>query len=78
MMRGYEDWFVGTVAVLLGVFLIASAAVDWNWYYSLRSARLLQRMLGRTGARLFHALLGLSLVVLGIAIALGHRLRLFG
>ncbi len=78
MIRGYEDLFVGTVAILLGVFLCTCATVNWQWYYSLRTARLLQRAVGRTGARVVHCLLGLGLIALGIAIAFGYRLALFG
>jgi hypothetical protein len=39
---------------------------------------MLQRLLGRTGTRLFHALLGCGLIALGIAIAGGYRWPLIG
>ena len=74
MMQGYEDLFVGTVSCALGVFFITTAATNWAWYYSLRSARFLEKRLGRTGARLVHALLGMALIALGVTIALGIRL----
>jgi small neutral amino acid transporter SnatA (MarC family) len=73
MIHGHEDAFVGTVAVALGLFLLTCAVTNWPWYYSFRSAQWLRRWLGRRGARVFHALLGLGLIALGIAIARGFR-----
>ncbi len=78
MIRGHEDWFVAAVAVAVGVFLFVCAITNWSWYYSLRTAQLLERGLGRPRARVFHALLGIGLVALGIAIGFGFRLPLFG
>ncbi len=74
MMRGYEDWFVGAVTIGLGVFLVTVAAANWQWYYSLTTARLLKRWFGARGARWFHALLGILLVTLGVAVARGFQL----
>lgn len=73
MIHGHEDLFVGTASVILGCFLIFSAITDWDWYYSPRTARWLQRWLGRRGARCVHTLLGIALVALGVAIMLGYR-----
>ncbi len=78
MIRSHEDLFVGGVAVAAGLFLLACAGANWHWYYSGRTAQLLQRALGRTGTRIFHALLGLCLMALGIALAQGHRWLPFG
>ncbi len=71
MIRGYEEVFVGIVAVALGSVVVAAAVSNWEWYFSLRSAQFLQRRLGRTGTRAFYALLGTGLIALGIAIAQG-------
>ncbi len=78
MISGYEDLFVGIVAISIGLFLICSAVVNWNWFYSLRTARWLQQLFGKNGARLVHVLLGLILIALGTAIALGYRWTLVG
>ena len=78
MIRGHEDLFVGFVAVAVGLFLVGCAVANWQWYYSLWSAQWLQRLFGRWGARCFHTLLGLGLIALGIAIALGYRWPLVG
>ncbi len=71
MIHGYEDQFVGIVAVSLGLFILGASVLNWNWYYSLGSARFLERRLGRNGARLFHAFLAVGLITLGIAVAQG-------
>jgi small neutral amino acid transporter SnatA (MarC family) len=73
MMQGHEDQFVALVSVLLGLFFIICGTANWQWYYTLRSAQWLQQWLGRGGARTFHVLLGVSLIALGAAIALGYR-----
>ena len=77
MIRGYEDLFVGTVAVVLGALLVTAASVNWAWYYSLRSARFLESKLTRTGARIVHGLLGLALIAVGLAVAAGFRWQLW-
>jgi small neutral amino acid transporter SnatA (MarC family) len=77
MIHGHEDLFVGLVAVTLGVGLLTAAAINWSWYYSLRSARWLESHLTRTGARVCHGLLGLGLVALGVLIAVGWRWQLW-
>jgi small neutral amino acid transporter SnatA (MarC family) len=71
MMGAPADVFVGSVAVGLGLFFLLVALFNWEWYFSVRSARLVGRLLGRTGARIFYMLLGAGLVTLGIAIACG-------
>jgi len=77
MIRGYEDLFVGVVAIALGSMLVTAATVNWSWYYSLRSARFLESKLTRTGARIVHGLLGLALIAVGLAVAAGFRWQLW-
>ena len=74
MIRGYEDQFVGAVAVGLGLFLLGASAFNWNWYYSLPSARFVTRRVGRAAARLLHAVLAIGLIALGVAVAQGFQL----
>jgi len=78
MIHGYEDLFVGTVSVAIGVLLITCALANWQWCYSLGTARWLQRYLGRGRTRLLHGVLGLGLLALGVAIASGYRWQLIG
>lgn len=78
MIHSHEDLFVGAASIILGLFLIGCAVTGWDWYYALGTARWIQQRLGRRGARLVHALVGLGLVVLGVAIVLGYRWALAG
>lgn len=47
-----------------GVFVIAAAALDWDWFFTNWRARFFVNLLGRDGARLFYALLGALLFFL--------------
>jgi hypothetical protein len=66
-----QEIFVGAVSIVLGGVCIAAAIFNWPWTYEFQKARWIQRLCGRTGARIFFALLGVGLIVLGCAIALG-------
>jgi len=66
---------VPTWAIILfifsGFFSLAGAILDWEWFMTNYRAAIFVRLLGRGGARLFYALLGLALVVLGFGGAIG-------
>lgn len=57
--------------VFAGLFSIAGAILDWEWFMTSRRAAMFVRLLGRTGARIFYTLLGLFLVGVGAAGGLG-------
>ena len=65
------DLFVGAVAMILGGVCLAAAVFNWPWYFELHKSRWIERLCGRVGARIFFALIGIGLIVLGGAIALG-------
>ena len=54
----------------VGLFSIAGAAFDWEWFMTNRRARPIVAMFGRTGARGFYALLGLAFLGGGVFVAL--------
>ena len=58
---------VGLILVAAGVFSICGAVFDWEWFINSRKAQLWVTLLGRTGARIFYAVLGAILCVVGIA-----------
>ena len=66
-----QDAVVGLVAVAAGLFLVVVGVVDIQWYFQSRKTRWLDERLGRLPARLIVALLGILLVLLGIAIMSG-------
>jgi hypothetical protein len=69
------DLFVGAVSVLVGLFLAGGAALDAHWLMALAKSRLLAEVIGKTGARVLIALVGLGMIALGIAIARGWRIQ---
>jgi Immunity protein 17 len=52
--------------ILSGLFSLASSYFNWDWYYNNHRARLIVAIFGRTGARIFYAILGLGLLVFGV------------
>lgn len=66
-----QDLFVGGVAVALGAGAMLAAIANWELPYRLRTAQRIERAYGRGRARLFYAGLGIVLLLLGAAIALG-------
>lgn len=51
-------------AFACGIFVIAAAALDWDWFFNNWRARFFVKLFGRDGARMFYALLGVFLFVL--------------
>lgn len=64
-----EAQLTGILIALAGLFSLAGAYFNWDWYMNNSRARLLVRFIGRRGARVFYAALGLALVVAGIMTA---------
>ena len=54
-------------ACLVGLFVIAAAAGNWNWYFEHPKARFFVNRFGRQGARLFYLSMGCVLILLGWA-----------
>ena len=63
--------WVTALAILGGLFSFAGALFNWEWFMTNYKAAVFVRLLGRGGARLFYAFLGLSLAALGFAGAFG-------
>jgi len=57
--------------ILAGLFSFAGAVFDWDWFMTHYRARPFVRLLGRNGARILYALLGVLLAALGLAGAFG-------
>ncbi|MEM7479022.1 MAG: immunity 17 family protein [Planctomycetota bacterium] len=69
-----KDWQMNPIGILLfaaGLFSIAGAAFDWDFFINSRKARLIVALCGRIGARIFYGILGLVIAVAGASIAFG-------
>ena len=62
---------VGLLIVAVGLFSVGSGIFNWEWAMTNRQARLLSRMITRTGARAFYVVLGVGLVVVGTLMTIG-------
>jgi len=67
----WSDAFVGAVSVAIGLWALGSSVFNWESSYRLSKARWFEKRYGRGGARMFYAVLGILMLVLGIAIAAG-------
>jgi hypothetical protein len=65
-----REWLVAGVAALLGVIVIWAAIGNRPFAFKLWLPRLLDRRFGRNAARLLLSLLGATLVLLGVYLAL--------
>lgn len=70
-----QDWFIGGIAILLGLLFVVAGSGNVEWYFQLRKINRLEERLGRRGARFTTIVLGLGLILLGGAIALGATPR---
>lgn len=46
----------------IGVYCLAGAIFNWNWFYRFSRSRFIDRLAGRTAARIFYALLGAAAI----------------
>ena len=74
-MTAFHDFFVGTVAIVVGCLLILGAAVASPTLMALAKARWLSESLGKTAARWVIAAIGCFSVVIGVLIASGWRIH---
>ena len=55
-----------------GLFSIAGAVFNWDWFMDYnRKSRLIVSLFGRTGGRIFYALIGVTITVFGSLFAVG-------
>jgi hypothetical protein len=52
--------------VLAGIFTMCGGLFNWNWFVLSRRARLIVRILGRGGARIFYVVVGVVFLVVGL------------
>ena len=61
----------GLFLAAAGLFSIAGAVMNWNWFMLNRRARLFVTLFGRGGARVAYVIIGLVLIGMGVLVALG-------
>lgn len=63
--------YTGLFFLGAGIFVFVAAAIDWDWFFEHRKAQPFVSLFGRTGARVFYALLGIGISVYGAGLLLG-------
>lgn len=58
--------FFHYVFTFFGLLMIYAAVTNWQWYFNQRKAKMVEKLLGRVGARIFYGLLGFFFTWLGI------------
>lgn len=53
-------------ACAAGIFTIAAAIFDWDWFFKNNKAKFFVDALGRNGARVFYGVLGGVILFLGL------------
>ncbi|MDL2277366.1 immunity 17 family protein [Parabacteroides sp. OttesenSCG-928-G07] len=61
------EYFILSIFIFLGLFSLVAALFNFEWYFKTNNAMTIINWLGRTGARVFYGLLGLALIICGIA-----------
>jgi hypothetical protein len=61
----------GWLLVAIGVFAVSGAVFQWDFFMNHPKARFFVRLIGLRGTRIFYALLGTALAVMGVLIVLG-------
>lgn len=67
----HEQLFVGGISIALGVLAIAAGASNLDVCFQLKKIQWIESRGGRGLARVTYAMLGVTLIGLGIAIAMG-------
>lgn len=63
-----KGYFTSFIFILPGIIALLAALFNWSWFFSSRSASYFVETLGRSGARLFYALLGVLFIVAAVMI----------
>ncbi len=58
------------IVILIGVFSLAGAVFDWDWFISGRKVRFFVDIFGRKVTRIIYGLLGLILIGWGVFLTL--------
>lgn len=74
-MLGYADWIVGGASILVGLATCYCVATSFAPFYELPKVRWLTSILGKTATIALLVVLGIALVILGIAITQGWKVN---
>lgn len=70
-LNSWEMLGVGSLMILGGAFSIGVGVFAWSWSLNLPEAQRIVERFGRAGARVYYALLGAALLVVGVLMVTG-------
>ena len=59
---------IGLFVIAIGAFVLTAVFKDWDWFLLNRRARLFVSLFGRSGARVFYAILGAVFLLGGVVL----------
>lgn len=65
-MDNSENIVLFIICVAGGLFSIAGSFFNWDFFFNSRKARTFVQLIGRNGARIFYAILGIFIIFCGI------------
>ncbi|MCC7012787.1 MAG: immunity 17 family protein [Planctomycetes bacterium] len=65
-----EEIWLALIVIAVGAFSLLCAIKDWDWFILSAKAKLVVLLLGRKGARIFYAVLGIVLIAMGVIVLL--------
>ena len=69
-----SDTSAFVLIAFVGLFPILAAVFDWDFFFNNYKARPVVKVLGRSGARIFYAVLGTVIIVISfVAVAAGYK-----
>ena len=71
----YTDWFMGGVALVIGVVALAHGILPREQPFTLPKLRWFEQTYGRGATRILLTVVGVALIMLGVAIALGWKMH---
>lgn len=61
-----EKYLIIAFLAMGGLFCVLASIYNWDFFFNNRRARFFVSLIGRKGARIFYAILGLVLIVISI------------
>lgn len=55
----------GLLLVVIGLLSFTGGLFNWDWFMNVSKVKSLAKVIGHTGARIFHILLGLGVIIYG-------------
>lgn len=68
------EYFILSLFLFLGCLSILAALFNFDWFFQTNSATPFVNWLGRKGARIFYAFLGLVMIACGVTGLLGWKM----